>query len=89
MLYEKNKSADQPARPRSLFSTYAQHLYYSLSGEYKNLIQAFSSIASLCSGADLFKTYCVESPENRYYRKWDVARSSIKLKPTEKGELFR
>ena len=55
--YANNKDADQPAHPRSLFSTYiVRFLDSTLYSAYTCYIQTIKTVASLCSWAGQFES---------------------------------
>ena len=67
LQYANNKSAGQPAHPRSLISTF----YCSLPRQYNSssfYIQHLKSLASLCSWAVQFESYLVVNLEDRFSR---------------------
>ena len=63
--YGNNKSADQPACPSSLISTFVVSCLNSII-YLVSFIQNFKPLATLCSSAGQFESYLVKSPEDRF-----------------------
>ena len=65
MPYANNRSADQPAYPHNLISTFVVHCLDSTMPLVS--ISEISRLASRCSWADLFESYLVENPRRHIF----------------------
>ena len=68
MPYANNKGTNQPARLRSLISTFVIRCLDSLINISSFYIRNFKPPASFCGYAGRFESYLVENPKDRFSR---------------------